>query len=84
MNNRHTMMKKVQQTSFAMIEAGLYLNNQPDSPAALELFRQSQESYRKARQEYEEMYGPLTYDGVNTAKDGWSWIQGPWPWEVED
>ncbi len=28
------------------------------------------------------MYGPLTLNDVNTA-GGWSWTQGPWPWEVE-
>ena len=28
------------------------------------------------------MYGPLTLNGVNTT-GGWSWTQGPWPWEVE-
>ena len=33
------------------------------------------------KNEYENLYGPLTYDGVNTVRDGWSWINSPWPWE---
>ena len=38
----------------------------------------------KILNEYENNYGPLTYDGVNTNRDGWSWVCGPWPWEGED
>ena len=44
--------------------------------------RENQEWYLKYRKEYESMYGPLTLNDVNTA-GGWSWTQGPWPWEVE-
>ena len=36
-----------------------------------------------AKAKYEECYGPLTIEGVDTEKDGWSWINGPWPWEGE-
>lgn len=84
MTRRSEMMKKVRQLNFVLIDVGLYLNNQPDSPAALALFAKYQELYRQALMEYEEAYGPVTHAGVNAEKDGWSWIQKPWPWEVED
>lgn len=84
MNSRTEMLKKVQQLNFVLIDAGLYLNNQPDSPAALALIQKYQELYRQALMEYEDNYGPLTYNGINVERDGWSWIQKPWPWEVED
>lgn len=84
MNSRTEMLKKVQQLNFVLIDAGLYLNNQPDSPAALALVQKYQELYRQALMEYEDTYGPLTYNGINIERDGWSWIQKPWPWEVED
>ena len=84
MNSRTEMLKKVQQLNFVLIDAGLYLNNQPDSPAALALIQKYQELYRQALMEYEDTYGPLTYNGINVERDGWSWIQKPWPWEVED
>ena len=48
MTERSEMLKKVQQLNFVMIDAGLFLNNQPESPAALELFRKYQELHRKA------------------------------------
>ena len=84
MTCREELLRKVQQLNFTMIELGLYLNNQPDCSEALNLYDKVQLMYREAKSEYEECYGPLTYDGVDTQKDGWSWIKKPWPWEVED
>lgn len=84
MSERNKLMREIQQLNFQMIEAGLYLDNQPCCQDAQEAFRQYQKEYRRARKEYEERFGPLTYDGVDTEKDGWSWICGPWPWEGED
>ncbi len=84
MSDRTEMLKRVQQLNFVMIDTGLYLNNQPDSPAALALFAKYQELYRQAKKEFEDIYGPLCYDGIHVERDGWSWLQSPWPWEVED
>ena len=84
MSDRTEMLKKVQKLNFVMIDVGLYLNNQPDSPAALALFKKYQELHRQAKMDYEAAYGPLCYDGINAEKDGWSWLQKPWPWEVEE
>lgn len=84
MSERTEMLKKVQQLHFVLIDAGLYLNNAPDTEKALELFHKYQEMYIAAKQEYEDRFGPLCYEGINIERDGWSWIQSPWPWEVED
>ncbi|MCB6991921.1 spore coat protein CotJB [bacterium 210820-DFI.6.37] len=84
MNQRTEMLKKVQQLNFVMIDAGLYLNNAPDTSAALALFQKYQMLYKEAKQEFEDRFGPLCYEGINIERDGWSWIQSPWPWEVED
>lgn len=84
MNDKAEMLKKVQQLYFVMIDAGLYLNNAPDTSAALALFHKYQALYKEAKQEYEDRFGPLCYEGINIERDGWSWIQSPWPWEVED
>lgn len=81
---RHELLKKVQQYNFMMIEAGLFLNNQPECCEAQEAFSRYQKMYAEAVCEYESCYGPLTYNGVNVKNDGWSWINGPWPWEVEE
>ncbi len=81
MRCRSELLKQIQQLNFMMIELGLYLNNQPECGEALQLYDKARADYLKARKEYEEQFGPLTYDGVNTKFDGWSWLNGPWPWE---
>lgn len=81
--SRNDMLRLIQQLNFTMIELGLLLNNQPECENALALFDRVRMMYADVRREYESHYGPLTYDGVNTAKDGWSWINEPWPWEGE-
>ncbi len=77
-------LRRIQQLNFAMIELGLYLDNQPDCEEALALFDKVQCLHADAKEKYEDVYGPLTYEGVKTKKDGWSWINDPWPWKGED
>lgn len=84
MNGRDEMLKKVQKLNFVMIDTGLYLNNQPENQAGQALFNKYQALHRQAKEDFEKAYGPLTYDGIDTECNGWSWIQKPWPWEVED
>ena len=80
---RAAALRKLQQLNFAMIELALYLNNQPKCEEALTLYDKVRCMYADAKVRFEECFGPLTYEGVNTRKDGWSWIAGPWPWEGE-
>ena len=81
---RTKLLRKIQEYNFMMIEAALFLNNQPCCEAAQEAFCKYQNLYLKTLSEYEDCYGPLTYSGINVKRDGWSWINTPWPWEVED
>lgn len=83
-DRRKEALRKVQQLNFAMIELGLYLNNQPECEKALDLYDKVKCMYQDAKERYETEFGPLNYEGVNTKKDGWSWINEPWPWEGED
>ena len=81
MNEKMEKMKLIQELGFVLTELGLYLNSHPDSSEALARFESTRGVYVNAKNEYENLYGPLTYDGVNTVRDGWSWINSPWPWE---
>ena len=83
-SGRVKLLKKIQEYNFMMIEAALYLNNQPCCEAAQEAFSKYRELYLETLAEYEECYGPLTYNGANVRRDGWKWVNTPWPWEVED
>ena len=80
---RSELLMLIRQLNFMMIESGLFLNNQSNCQEALEAFSDYQRQHAQAKAEYERYYGPLTYEGINVERDGWSWINGPWPWEVE-
>lgn len=83
MSERTDMLKRVQQLEFVKLEAGLFLDNQPENEAAMSLFNKYRALAAEARKEYEDAYGPLTQNGVNIERDGWSWVNMPWPWQVE-
>ena len=83
-DKRTEALRNIQQLSFAMIELGLYLNNQPECERALDLFDKVKCMHEDARKKFESEFGPLNYERANTKKDGWSWISEPWPWEGED
>lgn len=83
MNERERKLKEVMKYEFAVIEAALYLDSHPDCKNAQDYFCESRILFRNAVSEYEEKYGPLTYNGENIADGGrWRWIETPWPWEL--
>lgn len=84
MSERNRLLKEIQQLNFMMAETGLLLNNQCDCTEAKEVFALYRKHHAEAKAKYEACYGPLTYEGVNVECDGWSWVDGPWPWEVEE
>lgn len=81
--NRQQLMLKIQQTGFALVDTGLFLDSHPECQAALKFFAENQRMYDEYVAEYERNYGPLTPAGADTSR-GWKWTQGPWPWELED
>lgn len=82
MNKCIKLLRDVQMADFAMQEAALFLDGHPKNERALEYFKKHQEMAFKARQEYEEECGPLTFSHVEN-DCYWDWVDGPWPWEGE-
>ena len=80
--NREEMLRRVQMLSFVLVDTNLFLNTHPDNKAALNFYNKYNEMHKMAVAEYESAFGPLTASGVNI-EDGWSWIEKPWPWELE-
>lgn len=67
---------------FAVTEMGIYLDTHKDDREALRLFTEYAAMLKDGRARYEAMYGPLQQTGV-TGKDGWNWLNDPWPWDAE-
>lgn len=81
--DRRELLQKIDELGFALYDTALFLDSHPSSQLALDYFRENQTAYRQYREQYETAYGPLTFFGVN-AENGWTWTQGPWPWEVTE
>lgn len=75
----------INEVSFAVYEALLYLDTHPNDQEAMEYFREYNHLRNRALQEYARLYGPLT---ISTANDHesrcWEWMNQPWPWEGGD
>ena len=80
---REEMLRRVQMLDFVLVDVNLFLNTHPNDQAALNFFLKYNEMHMQAVAEYESTFGPLTPEGVNI-EDGWSWINRPWPWELEE
>ena len=80
--NKNELMRKIQETGFAIVDCNLFLDSHPDCSVALEFFAENQRLYKQYVAEFEKNYGPLTVCDADASR-GWQWIQGPWPWELE-
>lgn len=73
------LMNKIYALSFALTETQLFLDTHPDCKQALEYYRRLVTDLDTAMTEYQNKYGPLMAE--STGSDGWTWIEGPWPWQ---
>ena len=79
--SREKLLRNVQETSFAVDEARLYLDTHPEDEKAKKYFDINNDKRRKAIQEYEQYYGALMTDNIDASKDGWTWVDKTFPWE---
>ena len=80
--NRDELMHKIQETGFAVYDTVLFLDSHPTCRMALDFYNDKR-MYENYVAEYEKNFGPLTVGGQPADADSWTWIQGPWPWELE-
>ncbi len=79
--SRKELMDKINQYSFAMNEANLFLDTHPFDTEALHFFQKHRELRVEAVKEYAKYYAPLAIDYAVCDKTPWSWVNEPWPWE---
>ena len=79
--SRKELMDKINQYSFAVNEATLFLDTHPYDAEALAYFQKYRALRVEAVQEYAKYYAPLAIDYALNDKTPWSWVNEPWPWE---
>lgn len=82
MCERTKLIRAIQIHDFALVEVTLYLDGHPTCRPALAYY----EKHRKMREEavecFNRQFGPLTIL-ENENPDRWTWVDDPWPWEME-
>lgn len=81
-DNARTLMKQINEASFAMDDVVLYLDTHLDDKNALSYFHYVKGLREKAMRAYEAAYGPLFAESADSAEQ-WTWLTDRWPWEGE-
>lgn len=80
--DRMTLLCKINEASFAMDEARLFLDTHPHCEEALAYYQNMCAVREKIVKEYAACFGPLSsYECF--CNDCWKWVEYPWPWEGE-
>ena len=65
--------------TFALKDLNLYLDTHPSDDSMLVEFNKINNKLIELKNEYENKYGPLCINSMNS--DTYSWINNPWPWD---
>lgn len=82
MCERHRLMRQIQIHDFAITEVVLYLDAHPTCPMGLAYYQKQKQLRAEAVALYNQKFGPLNMR-QNCDPDRWTWVDGPWPWELE-
>ena len=75
----NTLLQKVYETGFSLDEITLYLDTHPTDKQAMEYYQYIRKANQDAVSAYEQSYGPLMINQVNS--NAWTWTNNLWPWE---
>lgn len=79
-SEKKKLMAKIQNHSFALDEARLFLDSHPDCEEAVKYYEKNLDAYKEAVKDYENRFAPIGENGA--VMDGkWAWNTTPWPWE---
>ncbi|MEG2175110.1 MAG: spore coat protein CotJB [Oscillospiraceae bacterium] len=77
------LTRRLAEVCFALEDAILFLDTHPDSAEALAYYNQKKVACDAVQKEYRDSVGPLSARNVS-ASNHWTWIDTPWPWQMEE
>ena len=84
MTDRTTLLKEIDEVSFALNDVTLYLDTHPHDQKALSYYQEAVSCRKNLMAEYARTYGPLTVDDASMdTSTVWNWMVQPFPWEKE-
>ena len=78
--NKEKLLRRLSSLGFSMHEYRLFLDTHPENEEALALFNETKKKHDAVCKEFEEQFGPLTLNGLNSDE----WLENPWPWDNTD
>ncbi len=75
------LMKNLMALGFMALDLQLYLDTHPYDSQALIVYLNTVQRCKMIKDNYEQMYGPITACASNSYP--WPWINSPWPWECQ-
>lgn len=79
--SKKELLKEITAVDFSLIDLHLYLNTHPTDRNALAAHNSLVTKARMLKENYEMLFGPLSYGCYN--KYPWQWMNEPWPWEYD-
>ena len=74
-----TLLRRIQELSFAKLEVELFLDTHPENDKALAYLATLRGELAEAMQQYRDRGFALTTDDVEG--ESWGWVQTPFPWQ---
>ncbi len=82
--DKDKMLKELMQLDFRIYDLQLYLDTHPCDTRAINEYNETSNKACLMRQNFENLYYPLTVNYNQNKANNWQWIEGPWPWENEN
>lgn len=84
MIDRTSLLKEIDEVSFAITDLTLYLDTHPECSNGIQYFNELAPKREQLLKQYAESFGPLTVDCIpknGGLTDHFNWLDGPAPWE---
>ena len=78
-NEKDNLLLKIDETYFALMDLGLYLDLHSNDLDVYERFQNCLSNFENLKEEYEKKFGPLELTCVKGYE--YDWISNPWPWD---
>lgn len=78
-DSRCMLRRQIDEASFAMDDAHLFLDTHPEDAVAFQYFKNAVALRQNVVNAYERQFGPIQVE--DAVGNTWSWVTEKWPWE---
>ena len=81
--DKATLRRRIAAVEFSMWELHLFLDTHPDCEEAVEHRLRLMAERKELLTMYESRFGDYYGTSMHADSDVWSWVDDPWPWDLE-